>query len=165
MTQFKDSRKCKMRLAMLALGFCGLSIAVMSFWVGLQFQKAQYKDVCLDLGGAENPGQYPICVVEQQHAALWLGPIRITQDDVVEFELQHGADGQSQLRLELTPEIASPLTAFTEQSIGQNLEIRIGGQMINSVHIVDAVQGTNFILALSEAQAGKLAMLLTKNTV
>ena len=140
-------------------------IAVMSFWAGLRFQEAHYKDVCLDLGGGENPGQYPICVVEQQHAALWLGPIRITQDDVVEFELQHGADGQSQLRLELTPEIASPLTAFTEQSIGQNLEIRIGGQMISSVHIVDAVQGTNFILALSEAQAGKLAMLLTKNTL
>jgi len=64
----------------------------------------------------------------------------------------------------LTPEIANLLTVFTEQSIGQNLEIRIGGQMINSVHIVDAVQGTNFILALSEAQAEKLAILFTQNT-
>ena len=131
-------------------------IAAMSFWAGLNFQKAQYNDVCLDLGGGRNPGQYPICVVEQQNAALWLGPIRVTQNDVVELDLQRGEDGQSQIRLELTPEIASPLAAFTEQSIGKNLDIRIGGQLVNSVHIADTIQGTNFILALSKTQAEKL---------
>jgi len=68
-------------------------IAVMSFWAGLQLKKAQYKDACLDLGGGENSGQYPICVIEQQSTALWLGPIRVTENDVVEFELQQGADG------------------------------------------------------------------------
>ena len=57
-------------------------IAAMSFWAGLNFQKAQYKDACLDLGGGGNPGQHPICVVEQQNAALWLGPIRATQNAV-----------------------------------------------------------------------------------
>ena len=139
-------------------------IAAMSFWAGLQFQKAQYDDVCLDLGGGQNPGQYPICVVEQQNAALWLGPIRVTQNDVVELEIQRGEDGQSQVRLELTPEIASPLTAFTEQSIGKNLDIRIGGQLVNSVRIADAIQGTSFILALSEAQAEKLKILLSPDT-
>ena len=139
-------------------------IAVMSFWAGLQFQKAQYDDICLDLGGGRNPGQHPICVVEQQNAALWLGPIRVTQNDVVELELQRGEDGQSQVRLELKPEIASPLAAFTEQSIGQSLDIRIGGQLVNSVHIADTIQGANFILALSKTQAEKLEKLLTRNT-
>ncbi len=138
--------------------------AAMSFWAGSEFRKAQYDDVCLDLGGGRNPGQYPICVVEQQNAALWLGPIRVTQNDVVELDLQRGENGQSQIRLELTPEIASPLTAFTEQSIGQKLDIRIGGQLVNSVHIADAIQGTNFILALSKTQAEKLEKLLTRNT-
>lgn len=138
--------------------------AAMSFWAGSEFRKAQYDDVCLDLGGGRNPGQYPICVVEQQNAALWLGPIRVTQNDVVELDLQRGENGQSQIRLELTPEIASPLAAFTEQSIGQNLDIRIGGQLVNSVHIADAIQGTNFILALSKTQAEKLEKLLTRNT-
>ncbi len=140
------------------------SAAAMSFWAGSEFRKAQYDDVCLDLGGGRNPGQYPICVVEQQNAALWLGPIRVTQNDVVELDLQRGEDGQSQIRLELTPEIASPLAAFTEQSIGQKLDIRIGGQLVNSVHIADVIQGTNFILALSKTQAEKLEKLLTRNT-
>jgi preprotein translocase subunit SecD len=139
-------------------------IAAMSFWAGLQFQKAQYDEVCLDLGGGRNPGQYPICVVEQQNAALWLGPIRVTQNDVVELDLQRGEDGQSQIRLELTPEIASPLAAFTEQSIGQKLDIRIGGQLVNSVQVAGAIQGASFILALSDAQAEKLKLLLTRNT-
>ena len=138
--------------------------AAMSFWAGSEFRKAQYDDVCLDLGGGRNPGQYPICVVEQQNAALWLGPIRVTQNDVVELELQRGEDGQSQVRLELKPEIASPLAAFTEQSIGKNLDIRIGGQLVNSVHIADTIQGANFILALSKTQAEKLKKLLTRNT-
>ena len=31
-------------------------IAAMSFWAGLNFQKAQYKDACLDLGGGEIRG-------------------------------------------------------------------------------------------------------------
>jgi preprotein translocase subunit SecD len=138
--------------------------AAMSFWAGSEFRKAQYDDVCLDLGGGRNPGQYPICVVEQQNAALWLGPIRVTQNDVVELDLQRGEDGQSQIRLELTPGIASPLAAFTEQSIGQKLNIRIGGQLVNSVHIADAIQGTSFILALPKTQAEKLEKLLNRNT-
>lgn len=139
-------------------------IAAMSFWAGLNFQKAQYNDVCLDLGGGQNPGQHPICVVEQQNAALWLGPIRITQNDVIELEIQHGEDGQSQVRLELTPEIANPLAAFTEQSIGKNMDIRIGGQLVNSVQIASAIQGTSFILALSDGQAEKLKTLLSPDS-
>lgn len=139
-------------------------IGSMSFWAGLNFQKAQYNDVCLDLGGGRNPGQHPICVVEQQNAALWLGPIRITQNDVIELEIQRGEDGQSLVRLELTPEIASPLAAFTEQSIGKNMDIRIGGQLVNSVQMAGAIQGTSFILALSDGQAEKLKTLLARNT-
>ncbi|WP_299424111.1 hypothetical protein [uncultured Shimia sp.] len=139
-------------------------IAAMSFWAGLNFQKAQYNDVCLDLGGGQNPGQHPICVVEQQNAALWLGPIRITQNDVIELEIQHGEDGQSQVRLELTPEIANPLAAFTEQSIGKNMDIRIGGQLVNSVQIASAIQGTSFILALSDGRAEKLKTLLSPDS-
>jgi len=138
-------------------------IAAMSFWAGLQFQKAQYDEVCLDLGGGQNPGQYPICVVEQQNAALWLGPVRVTENDVVELEIQRGEDGQSQVRLELTPEIASLLAALTEQSIGKNLDIRIGGQLVNSVRIAGAIQGVSFILALSNEHAEKLKLLLARN--
>ena len=38
----------------------GLSI---SFFAGTQWEKLQYNDTCLDLGGRINPGNYPICVV------------------------------------------------------------------------------------------------------
>ncbi|MDU9007036.1 hypothetical protein QO231_24755 [Sedimentitalea todarodis] len=139
-------------------------VAVLSFWTGSEFQKAQYDDLCLDLGGGRNPGQHPICVLEQQGAALRLGPINVTQSDIVEFERQRGADGQPQVYLELTPEIASPLAAYTEKSVGKELEIWIGGQLINSVHIAEAIQGKSLILALSRAQSEKLELLLTANT-
>ena len=137
---------------------------VLSFWAGSEFRQAQIDDLCLDLGGGRNPGEYPICVVEVQNTALWLGPIRVTRKDVVEFELQRGVDGQPQVRLVLTPEIASPLTAFTKQSIGQDMDIRIGGEFASSVRISDAVRGTSFILALSEEQTEKLKTLLSPET-
>ena len=54
---------------------------------------------------------------------------------MVELEIQRGEDGQSQVRLELTPEIASPLAVFTEQSIGRNMDIGVGGQLVNSAQI------------------------------
>ena len=136
----------------------------LSFWAGSEFRQAQIDDRCLDLGGGRNPGQYPICAVERQITALWLGPIRVTRKDVVELELQRGVDGQPQVRLVLTPEIASPLTAFTKQSIGQDMDIRIGGEFASSVRISDAVQGTSFILALSEEQTEKLKTLLSPDT-
>jgi len=137
--------------------------AAVSFWAGSALRQAQIDDQCLDLGGGRNPGPYPVCVVEQPNTALWLGPIRITQNDVVELELQHGVDGQSQVHLVLTAEIASPISAFTKQSIGQNMDIRIGGQLANTVRISDAVQGTSFILALSETHAEQLKALLTRD--
>jgi hypothetical protein len=40
----------------------------------------------------------------------------------------------------LTPEIVSPLAALTEQSIGKNLDIRIGGQLVDRVsHHIQAL--------------------------
>ena len=60
---------------------------VLSFWAGSEFRQAQIDDLCLDLGGGRNPGEYPICVVEVQNTALWLGQIRVMRKDVVEFEI------------------------------------------------------------------------------
>ncbi|MDD9867841.1 MAG: hypothetical protein OXU73_00705 [Candidatus Campbellbacteria bacterium] len=42
--------------------FLGL---VLAFWLGMEWHKAIYFDICLDLGGGSNPGGYPICVVEE----------------------------------------------------------------------------------------------------
>lgn len=137
------------------------AIGLLSFWGGLEVQKSLYEDQCLDLGGGRHPGQYPICVIERQSPALSLGPIQITKSDVVELQLGRTTDGQWQVALELTSEIANSLAAFTTESTGQNLDIRIGGQLANSVHIVDAIHGPNLILALSEPQAKELEKRLS----
>jgi preprotein translocase subunit SecD len=71
--------------------------------------------------------------------------------------------GSRRSALKLTPEIASLLAALTEQSIGKNLDIRIGGQLVNSVRIAGAIQGASFILALSNEHAEKLKLLLARN--
>ena len=36
-----------------------------TFYAGMRTQAYLYKDLCLDLGGGKNPGNYPICVPER----------------------------------------------------------------------------------------------------
>ncbi|GLO62963.1 hypothetical protein MACH09_34710 [Vibrio sp. MACH09] len=40
-------------------------IAIFSFWLGLLANEFYYDDICLDLGGGKNPGDYPICIIEK----------------------------------------------------------------------------------------------------
>lgn len=39
-------------------------LVVCAFYAGMKFEQFLYLDKCLDLGGGQNPGNYPICVVE-----------------------------------------------------------------------------------------------------
>jgi preprotein translocase subunit SecD len=119
-----------------------------SFWAGTAFQNARYTDKCLDLGGGRNPDGHSICVVEQQNAALWLGPIRVTENEIEELEFQSDSAEPSQMHLTLKPEIASQLSVFTEKSIGQDLDIWFGGDVVSSVKIVEAVQGSSIVVVL-----------------
>ena len=36
-----------------------------TFYAGMRTQAYLYEDLCLDLGGGKNPGNYPICVIEK----------------------------------------------------------------------------------------------------
>ena len=36
---------------------------VVAFSAGRSFERYLYEDICLDLGGGRNPGEYPICVI------------------------------------------------------------------------------------------------------
>lgn len=36
-----------------------------AFYAGMWTQAYLYEDLCLDLGGGRNPGNYPICVIEK----------------------------------------------------------------------------------------------------
>ncbi|MCF7520919.1 hypothetical protein L4G92_02475 [Neisseria sp. ZJ106] len=36
-----------------------------AFYAGMVFQNHLYEDTCLDLGGGKNPGNFPICVINQ----------------------------------------------------------------------------------------------------
>lgn len=39
------------------------------FFAGQAWQRFHYNDLCLDLGGGQNPGDYPVCVIEKAPAA------------------------------------------------------------------------------------------------
>ena len=119
-----------------------------SFWAGTEFQNALYTDKCLDLGGGKNPAGHSICVVEQHNTALWLGPIRVTKNEIEKLEFQSDSAEKSQMHLTLKPKIASQLSVFTEKSIGQDLDIWFGGNVVSSVKIVEAMQGNSIILVL-----------------
>ncbi|MGM8887269.1 MULTISPECIES: hypothetical protein [unclassified Psychrobacter] len=38
---------------------------IIAFWLGIKAHEFYYHDICLDLGGGQNPGNYPICVIER----------------------------------------------------------------------------------------------------
>lgn len=38
---------------------------ILIFFLGMQYQKFIYNNICLDMGGGMNPGNYPICVVKK----------------------------------------------------------------------------------------------------
>jgi hypothetical protein len=42
----------------------GVIFLVIGFFGGYKYFQFNYKDKCLDLGGGQNPGNYPICIVE-----------------------------------------------------------------------------------------------------
>jgi hypothetical protein len=46
----------------------GVIFLVIGFFGGYKYFQFNYKDKCLDLGGGQNPKDYPICVVEKKVA-------------------------------------------------------------------------------------------------
>lgn len=121
-------------------------------------------DICLDAGGGRNPGEYRICVVERHEPALWLGPIRVTAKDVSEFEKQATAANQVQVRIKLTRPVAGALAGLTENSVGQEMDIRIGGELIRSIRVAAAIETPEFIMVLTTAQADTLETFLASQT-
>ena len=41
-----------------------IMVIILAFFAGAKWREFSYDDMCLDLGGGKNPGNYPICVVE-----------------------------------------------------------------------------------------------------
>jgi hypothetical protein len=37
---------------------------VLAFFTGMKWNEFQYNDICLDMGGGKNPGNHPICTVD-----------------------------------------------------------------------------------------------------
>ncbi|MCQ0091086.1 hypothetical protein [Roseovarius sp. M141] len=68
--------------------------------------------------------------------------------------------GQPQVYLKLRPAIAGALEGFTAQSIGRNLNIWIHGEQVSSVQVAEAIEGTELVIALPEAQVESLIALL-----
>ena len=43
----------------------GVVLFVLGFLAGEYWNKISYQDICLDIGGGKNPGNYPICVLDK----------------------------------------------------------------------------------------------------
>ena len=140
----------------ITLTFAILIVAGIAFWAGSEIQKATYVDQCLDLGGGRNPGNHPICVINASTAPLQLGPILVTAQEVIRGEIREGPDGQSLVELSLKPGAAAALAAFTKESVGGSLDIRVDGNQLRSVNIIEGVEGDQLIIPLTNADAQSL---------
>lgn len=140
-------------------------IGALSFYGGVSYQVARYDDLCSVLGGDANSAYYPVCITEGGDTeALWLGPIRVAKEDIIKFEIDQASERQTQVHLTLSPVIAAALTGVVEQSVGRQIEIRIGGELINTVRIAEAVTMKNFTILMTNAQAEQLAQLIVSNS-
>ena len=43
-----------------------LGMMSLVFYAGMKWENFQYTDLCLDMGGGRNPGDYGICVIEKK---------------------------------------------------------------------------------------------------
>ena len=144
----------------IALVGTALNAVGAAFWAGSEIQKAAYLDRCLDLGGGRNPGNHPICVIDGATAPLQLGPIMITEQEVVGGEMREDPGGQSLVELSLKPGVSAALAGFTKASLGGPLDIRVDGSLLRSVNIVEGVEGDRLILPLTKADAQSLSQNL-----
>ena len=44
---------------------CIIFSSGIGFWLGMKWQRFQYLDACLDMGGGMNPGGSEICVIRK----------------------------------------------------------------------------------------------------
>ncbi|AUQ52486.1 hypothetical protein PhaeoP83_04268 (plasmid) [Phaeobacter inhibens] len=151
-----------MGLNILGGGIAAILIGAFSFYGGAYYQAASYDDLCLDLGGGRNPGDHPICVVAVDvEKALWLGPVQVTAENLTNLEVDRSTEGQSRVHLALKPAIAAAVNGFISESVGGRIEIRIGSELINTVHVAEAVISEKFTIVMTDAQAEQLALLIT----
>lgn len=150
-----------MGLKILGGGIVALLVGALSFYGGVNYQSARYDDLCLDLGGGRNPGDHPVCVVAANaETALRLGPVQITAEDIDKFEADRSTNGQAQVHLALKPAIAAAVNGFISKSVGGQIKIRIGDELINTVRVAEAVVSEKFTIVMTEAQAERLTLLI-----
>lgn len=154
-----------MGLKILGGGIATILVGSLSFYGGVNYQTARYDDLCLDLGGGRNPGDHPICVVAvNAETALRLGPVQVTAEDITKFEADRPTNGQAQVHLILKPAIAAAVNGFISKSVGGQIEIRIGDELINTVHVAEAVVSEKFTIVMTEAQAEQLTLLISSGS-
>ncbi len=134
----------------------GGAVALLSFWAGSNYRDVAYSDACLDMGGGREPGGHQICVLVADTSPLRLGPILIMPEYVAAADVETAAGGNALLSLSLNKDVASALAAYTENAIGQTLDIRVDGQLVNSVKVRETVVGTQISLAMPADLAEKV---------
>ncbi|WP_299423276.1 hypothetical protein [uncultured Shimia sp.] len=132
------------------------AVALLSFWAGSTYRDMIYSDACLDIGGGREPGGHQICVLVAGSTPLRLGPILIMPEYVATADVEVVADGDALLNLGLNKDVAAALAAYTENAIGKPLDIVVGGQLVNSVEVREAVTGTQISLAMPAGLAEKV---------
>jgi preprotein translocase subunit SecD len=145
-----------MAVRKLITGIMVLGVAGALVWTGTKIQSYLYEDQCLDLGGGRNPGNFPICVVVQNDPNFLIGPIAITTNDIVSIKPGALSSGNRIVHLELKKEIAAALSGFTRHSIGQPMTMKIYGKTISSPIIREAIETSNYSIALPEPTAKDL---------
>lgn len=134
----------------------GGAVVLLSFWAGSTYRDVVYSDACLDLGGGREPGGHQICVLVAENVPLRLGPVLIMPEYVVAADVETSAEGNALLSLSLNKGVASALAAYTENAVGQTLDIVVDGQLVTSVEVREAVVGHQISLAMPADLAEKV---------
>lgn len=91
--------------------------------------------------------------------SIHVGPLRLTGAEARIEDRRARSNGMAHLRLALTPPMAAALRAYVDVAGGRELTLSIGADRV-PLRLLGPLAGTTLPVALSEAQADRLAAAL-----
>lgn len=135
----------------------GLAVVGAAFGCGMALQTYLYKDACLDMGGGQNPGGHPICVVVTQPDWITIGPLTLKPDQVELASVTASGQDTSSVSLKISPQAADALNGLSANALGEQINISVGDTVVSTVTVRDTIANRSLIVVIPNEAAARLA--------
>ncbi|MFD3190910.1 hypothetical protein ACFMPD_11625 [Sedimentitalea sp. HM32M-2] len=135
----------------------GLALIGAAFGGGMALQSYFYQDACLDMGGGQNPGNHPICVVVKQPDWITIGPLTLKPDQAKEVSVTTVSEGTSAVTLKISALATHAITGLLTAARGQEISVSVGETVVSEVIVQEAISNSTLVFIMSNEDASRLA--------